>query len=56
MESLKITNFSIGERVSHVDEGAGTVLKNISNEYSHVYLVKYDNGFTLHSSESLLTY
>lgn len=48
--------FKPGDRVIHLDNGPGTVLKNISNEYAEVYEVKYDKSYGSTSSAELLTF
>lgn len=49
--------FKEGDRVIHLDYGAGTVLKNVSNEYAECYEVNYDKGSGRGtSSEALLTF
>lgn len=56
MKTLQVNRFKNGDRVSHIDEGPGVVLKDVSNEYAEVYLVKYDKGYTINASEALLTH
>lgn len=48
--------FKPGDRVVHMEYGAGTVKKNISNEYAEVYRVDYDKGSSSDSSEGLLSW
>lgn len=48
--------FKPGDRVVHMQYGAGTVKENISNRYAEVYRVSYDNGGLVDSSEGLLVW
>lgn len=49
--------FKPGDRVVHMEYGAGTVKENVSNEYAEVYKVDYDNSFSgMDSSEGLLVW
>lgn len=47
--------FKPGDRVVHMEYGAGTVKENVSNEYAEVYKVEYDKGGKADSSEGLLS-